>query len=89
MLNVVLVFPYGVISETEEITIYNTKLNRYENGRNIYFTVFNYQSKNKSKEKSIYIDIPYIESKKSIGYKIKQINRIDKNSLYNYKNTSY
>lgn len=72
------VYPYEVISETEEITIYNTRLNRYEKGSTITYTDFNYQSQNKDIENSIYIDIPCIES---WGEKIKQIDRIDINSL--------
>lgn len=67
-----------IISEAEKISIYNTQTNRYEKGNTITYTSFNYYSQNKDTENSIFINIPCIES---WGTKIKQINRIDINSL--------
>lgn len=71
-------YPDEILSETEKISVYNAKTNRYEKGNIIADTGFNYYSKNKEAEDSIFIAIPSIES---FGTKIKQINRIDRNSL--------
>ncbi len=76
----------GVISETEEINIYNMKLNRYEKGSTITYADFNYYSQNKDIENSVFIDIPCIES---WGSKIKHIDRIDINSLNKLNSNSY
>lgn len=74
-------YPYQVISEREYITVYDIKLNRYEKGSSIYYTGFNYYSQNHNIENSIFIDIPRIEKSEYLRLKIKQINRIDINSL--------
>lgn len=67
-----------VISETEEIFVYDIKLNRYKKGNTITSEDFNYYSNNKNTENSVFIDIPSIES---WGSKIKQIDRVDYDSL--------
>lgn len=67
-----------IISETDEMTVYNPKINRYEKGTTITYTSFNYYSKDHNKENSIFIDIPSIES---WGSEIKKIDRIDKKTL--------
>ena len=67
-----------VISETEEIFVYDIKLNRYKKGNTITSDDFNYYSNNKNTENSVFIDIPSIES---WGSKIKQIDRVDYDSL--------
>lgn len=68
-----------VKSETKEISVYNRKYNRYEKGNAIKIDYFNYYSKNKNTEDSIFIDIPRIDED---GYIIEQVNRVDINTLH-------
>lgn len=71
-----------VLSETEEMTVYDTKLNRYQKGNIIDSTGCLYDSiinNNTTLLKSIYIEIPSID--KSFGRKIVQVHRIDNNLI--------
>lgn len=67
-----------VISETDEIIIYDRELNRYKHGSIVHEEDFNYYSKDQNKENSVFIDIPSIDS---WGYDVTKIDRIDYNSL--------
>lgn len=67
-----------IISERDEMIVYNPKINRYEKGKTITYTGFDYYSKDHNKEDSIFIDIPCIES---WGSEVKKVDRIDKKTL--------
>ena len=71
-----------VITETEKISVYDVKLNRYKKGNTIAPSRFNYYSKNQDVEDSVFVDIPSIQS---WGSEIKQIDRVDFNSLNKLK----
>lgn len=68
-----------IITETEEITTYNMKLNAYEKGKYVLSKSFNYSAKNKETENSIFVEIP-VTAKEGI-YFINVVDRVDKQTL--------
>lgn len=67
-----------IISEKEEVTVYNRKFNRYEKSNKLSIDYFTYYSKDHDKDSSVFVDIP---SKDSDGSTIEKVDRIDKNLL--------
>lgn len=67
-----------IISEKEEVTVYNRKFNRYEKSNKLSIDYFTYYSKDHDKDNSVFVDIP---RKDSDGSTIEKVERIDKNLL--------
>lgn len=67
-----------ILSEKDEVYVYNIETNRYEKGDTLTSYSFNYYTKNQGEDNSVFIDIPSIES---WGEKIKKIDRIDYENL--------